>query len=708
MGSKMKNKQKTKEQKLLKDKKLGLEIGIIIFSVFVVFMSCMIAIPSLIIRNQTRQSYYEMAQEIVMGRSDEITKWIDGYLNDLMVYSESDAAKTGDISTFIAWMKTRPDLKNPAYDDLFFVDRDAIPYHDDGRIGTEGELRSKDYHHAIIFNDENTYIAKTEISEKTGKYVLPITRAVKDFNGNVFGYITGLLDMDQIAQEVSSYKVGTDGYFFLTDRANIIIAHNNSQMVSQDISVYHEIAITAKLAKENGDESLYVESNVDGVQCVTFVAPIQSLKCTIGYTVPLSEVYVAANRIQMVILLMGITITIVICLIILLSLRNIFGRVRKVDGLIDELSTGEADLTVQLEVNRNDEIGKLVISVNKFLAKFHSIMHNIKLSEENLTEAGDTLVNEIETTTSTISQMADNIGLVHSQVQNQSSSINSSASAMTQISKNIESLDGMIQGQASSVVEASASVEEMIGNINSVDKSVIKMVEEFTVLELDTKNGIEKNSSVNELIQKISDQSVAMMDANEMIQSIAEQTNLLAMNAAIEAAHAGEAGKGFSVVADEIRKLAETSAEQSNKISEELSNIQQGIQRVVVASSESEQSFQAVSSRINLTAELIAQIRGAMEEQQAGSQQILEALQAMNDSTTEVRGAGTEMSKGGEEIMKDVSNIQTSMDNIESAVAEINEGTNYVNESTKKLRTISASLNVAIKRIKDDVDLFKV
>ena len=201
-----------------------------------------------------------------------------------MVYSESDAAKTGDISTFIAWMKTRPDLKNPAYDDLFFVDRDAIPYHDDGRIGTEGELRSKDYHHAIIFNDENTYIAKTEISEKTGKYVLPITRAVKDFNGNVFGYITGLLDMDQIAQEVSSYKVGTDGYFFLTDRANIIIAHNNSQMVSQDISVYHEIAITAKLAKENGDESLYVESNVDGVQCVTFVAPIQSLKCTIGYT----------------------------------------------------------------------------------------------------------------------------------------------------------------------------------------------------------------------------------------------------------------------------------------------------------------------------------------------------------------------------------------------------------------------------------------
>ena len=97
-----------------------------------------------------------------------------------------------------------------------------------------------------------------------------------------------------------------------------------------------------------------------------------------------------------------------------------------------------------------------------------------------------------------------------------------------------------------------------------------------------------------------------------------------------------------------------------------------------------------------------------MEEQQAGSQQILEALQAMNDSTTEVRGAGAEMSKGGDAIIHDVSNIQDSMNNIEKAVAEINAGTNYVNESTKSLRAISVQLNVAIKQIKDDVDLFKV
>ena len=82
---------------------------------------------------------------------------------------------------------------------------------------------------------------------------------------------------------------------------------------------------------------------------------------------------------------------------------------------------------------------------------------------------------------------------------------------------------------------------------------------------------------LQKFINKINDEAEMLEEANTVIQGIAEQTNLLAMNAAIEAAHAGEAGKGFAVVADEIRKLSEDESEQSNKIGEQLTSIQNTI-----------------------------------------------------------------------------------------------------------------------------------
>ena len=687
----------------LRKTSIGLKMGIgLMFAVLFLF-SILLIITSMVIKTQTTESYYEMAHEIVSGRSDEINKWIEVYKNDLKVYSDADIVKTGDPEQVIDWLHNHQELRNPDYDYMFFCDAEGTSYRDTGLVGGKGALVERDYYQAMMVKGKDIFVGNVVLSKTSGQYVMPIARAAKDAQGRTFGFFVGMLGINQIKTEVEQFQIGETGYFFLTDINGQIVAHRNPDYLLKQIE---EIPALAPLVF-SGEDS-HTELELDGKQCVAFVAPVADTGYSIGYIVSLGQVHTATTRTQKVVIIVGIVVALILALFFVLSLNRVLARLKKINKLIQELSSGDADLTVRLDVKNVDEIGELVIGVNMFLEKFHQIMSNIKQSEVELNEAGGVLASEIENTTSTISQMSGNINLVNGQVANQSTVVGNSTNAITEISQNIEYLDSMIQGQASSVVEASAAVEEMIGNINSVDKSVIKMVEEFTVLELDTKNGIEKNSSVNELIQKISEQSVAMMDANEMIQSIAEQTNLLAMNAAIEAAHAGEAGKGFSVVADEIRKLAETSAEQSNRIGEELSNIQQGIQKVVVASSESEQSFQAVSGRINTTAELVAQIRGAMEEQQAGSQQILEALQAMNDSTSEVRGAGAEMSKGGEAIMRDVSNIQESMNNIESAVAEINEGTNYVNESTKQLRNISASLNVAIKRIKDDVDLFKV
>ena len=180
------------------------------------------------------------------------------------------------------------------------------------------------------------------------------------------------------------------------------------------------------------------------------------------------------------------------------------------------------------------------------------------------------------------------------------------------------------------------------------------------------------------------------------------------MNAAIEAAHAGDAGKGFSVVADEIRKLSETSSEQSKNIGKQLNTIRDSIENVVTASNDSSETFMSVVDDIKITNQLMQEIKSAMEEQQVGSAQISEALVTMKESANDVKNESEKMTGQNKNILNDVKQLKETTETINMKIADVERNVEEIFESGKSLTSISNIMSSSIKNIENGIDQFTV
>jgi methyl-accepting chemotaxis protein len=222
----------------------------------------------------------------------------------------------------------------------------------------------------------------------------------------------------------------------------------------------------------------------------------------------------------------------------------------------------------------------------------------------------------------------------------------------------INALDERIVEQSGAIGQASAAIEEISANIQSVTKNVDFIMNEYSTLVQESGKGRNLLENVAEQIEQIAIQSKNLNEANSVITKIASKTNMLAMNAAIEAAHAGDAGKGFSVVADEIRKLAETSSFESTSIRDLLVDITASVQKIVESSKLSAEAFDCVSDRISHLDNLMMEIQSGMQEESAGVADILNAMKTIDTTTHDVTEASVHMKNVSTDVFKQIKELQ--------------------------------------------------
>lgn len=257
------------------------------------------------------------------------------------------------------------------------------------------------------------------------------------------------------------------------------------------------------------------------------------------------------------------------------------------------------------------------------------------------------------------------------------SNINLTFTALGQELENTSKQMGVIASKAQvTAVSASKDSErltELIGSINKIGNSF---------------------NEIGEKIKKLSENIHNINTITDVIKNIADQTNLLALNAAIEAARAGEAGKGFSVVADEIRKLAEQSKVSSENIKLLLKSIDVDTEQVVETTS-------YVSMDLN---NQIQVIQGAMES----FKQLIDAVYEIQPGMETALGMILQVNERKGNILGKVEEISSVSEETSATSQEISATTQYMNDELEKAYTYFQTLNTLTAELEAQFNQFKV